>query len=63
MNRLGMWFYLQYSFPADEGICTYRCRLNEQHGFLVDLIGGSPIHASIPKDRLFAVADIATGTG
>ncbi|KAL1986735.1 hypothetical protein VTN96DRAFT_5600 [Rasamsonia emersonii] len=38
-------------------------RLDEQHTFFVDVIGGSPIHASISKDRLFAVADIATGTG
>lgn len=38
-------------------------RLDEQHAFVVDVTGGSPIHASIPKDGLFSVADIATGTG
>lgn len=46
-----------------EYVHIYRCRLDEQHTFFVDVIGGSPIHASISKDRLFAVADIATGTG
>ncbi|KAE8151184.1 hypothetical protein BDV25DRAFT_153041 [Aspergillus avenaceus] len=38
-------------------------RLNAQHKFLVDLIGGSPIHPSIPTENITAVADIATGTG
>ncbi|KAL1998550.1 hypothetical protein VTN02DRAFT_5977 [Thermoascus thermophilus] len=38
-------------------------RLNDQHNYLVELFGGNVIHPSIPKDRLFDVADIATGTG
>ncbi|KAL2012148.1 hypothetical protein VTN00DRAFT_4866 [Thermoascus crustaceus] len=38
-------------------------RLDHQHRYLVDLFGGNAIHPSIPKDRLFDIADIATGTG
>lgn len=38
-------------------------RLNKQYVFFKELTGGSPLHPSIPKDGLFAVADIATGTG
>ncbi|KAL1966950.1 hypothetical protein VTN77DRAFT_3694 [Rasamsonia byssochlamydoides] len=38
-------------------------RLNEQHKFLVKLCGGNAIHESIPKDQLFSIADVATGTG
>ncbi|KAL5360454.1 hypothetical protein BJX96DRAFT_175311 [Aspergillus floccosus] len=38
-------------------------RLNTQHGFLVNLIGGHPIHPSIPTDNITAVADVGTGTG
>ncbi|KAL4895020.1 hypothetical protein BDV59DRAFT_159117 [Aspergillus ambiguus] len=38
-------------------------RLNKQHEFLVDLIGGHPIHPSIPTENITAVADVATGTG
>lgn len=38
-------------------------RLNAQHKFLVELSDSHSIHPSIPKDRLFSVADIATGTG
>lgn len=38
-------------------------RLNKQHEFLVDLIGGLPIHPSIPTKNIHSVADVATGTG
>ncbi|KAH8698994.1 putative LaeA-like methyltransferase [Talaromyces proteolyticus] len=38
-------------------------RLDEQHAFFVDVIGGNLIHPSITQDNLFAIADIATGTG
>ncbi|KAE8374600.1 hypothetical protein BDV26DRAFT_284130 [Aspergillus bertholletiae] len=38
-------------------------RLNAQHKFLVDLIGGRPVHPAIPLENITAVADIATGTG
>lgn len=37
--------------------------LDFQHDFLVTVTGGSPIHESIPKDRLYSIADVATGTG
>ncbi|KAE8340018.1 hypothetical protein BDV24DRAFT_134460 [Aspergillus arachidicola] len=38
-------------------------RLNAQHNFLVDLIGGKPIHPAIPTENITAIADVATGTG
>ncbi|PIG90299.1 cytomegalovirus gH-receptor family protein, partial [Aspergillus arachidicola] len=38
-------------------------RLNAQHNFLVDLIGGKPIHPAIPIENITAIADVATGTG
>ncbi|PLB41386.1 putative LaeA-like methyltransferase [Aspergillus candidus] len=38
-------------------------RLNAQHDFLINLIGASQVHSSIPTDSITSVADIATGTG
>ncbi|RHZ53460.1 hypothetical protein CDV55_103603 [Aspergillus turcosus] len=38
-------------------------RLNAQHAFLVDVIGSTPIHPSIPTTNLRSIADAATGTG
>ncbi|KAL5693812.1 hypothetical protein EMGR_004340 [Emarellia grisea] len=38
-------------------------RLNAQHAFLVDVIGGTPIHPSIPTANIRSIADAATGTG
>ncbi|KAL2006099.1 hypothetical protein VTN00DRAFT_9753 [Thermoascus crustaceus] len=38
-------------------------RLDEQHEFIVKVTGGSPINESIPRENLFAVADVGTGTG
>ncbi|KAL3458867.1 S-adenosyl-L-methionine-dependent methyltransferase [Aspergillus heterothallicus] len=37
-------------------------RLNEQHKLLIDIVDGA-IDSSIPQDKLFSVADVATGTG
>ncbi|EED18135.1 LaeA-like methyltransferase, putative [Talaromyces stipitatus ATCC 10500] len=42
---------------------TESARLEEQHAFFVEVTGGKPIHPSIEQGNLFAVADIATGTG
>lgn len=42
---------------------TKQKRLNTQHDFLINLIGASQIHSSIPTDSITRVADIATGTG
>ncbi|KAH8705049.1 putative LaeA-like methyltransferase [Talaromyces proteolyticus] len=38
-------------------------RLDEQHNFLTDLCGGSLISKSISEDKIFSIADVATGTG
>ncbi len=38
-------------------------RLNAQHEFMVSLSGEHLIHTSIPHKGLWAVADVATGTG
>ncbi|EAW11325.1 putative LaeA-like methyltransferase [Aspergillus clavatus NRRL 1] len=38
-------------------------RLNAQHVFLVDVIGGTPIHPSIPTENIQTIADAGTGTG
>ena len=38
-------------------------RLDTQHEFLRALAHGEPIHPSVPRQRLRAVADVATGTG
>ncbi|KAF4253269.1 hypothetical protein CNMCM8714_006564 [Aspergillus fumigatus] len=32
-------------------------RLNAQHAFLVDVIGGTPIHPSIPTANIRSIAD------
>ncbi|KAE8392824.1 hypothetical protein BDV23DRAFT_51332 [Aspergillus alliaceus] len=56
------------AFPDEEVYLLDRnpkeaARLNSQHNFLVDLIGGRPVHPVIPTENLTAVADVATGTG
>ncbi|KAB8071182.1 hypothetical protein BDV29DRAFT_22310 [Aspergillus leporis] len=56
------------AFPDDEVYLLNRspresARLNAQHDFLVDLIGGKPIHPAIPIENITAIADVATGTG
>ncbi|KUL91145.1 hypothetical protein ZTR_00834 [Talaromyces verruculosus] len=38
-------------------------RLDSQHYFLRELCGGKLIHKSITAERIFSVADVATGTG
>ncbi|KAE8354505.1 S-adenosyl-L-methionine-dependent methyltransferase [Aspergillus coremiiformis] len=55
-------------FPDEEVYLLNRspkesARLNAQHDFLVNLIGGRPIHPAIPTEDITDVADIATGTG
>ncbi|GAB1215377.1 hypothetical protein ATERTT37_004563 [Aspergillus terreus] len=57
MGSIGEDLYLLNRNPEESA------RLNKQHGFLVDLIGGTPIHPSIPTDNITAVADVGTGTG
>lgn len=38
-------------------------RLNKQHLLLTEVVNNQLIHESIPRDRIQAVADVATGTG
>lgn len=38
-------------------------RLNAQHNFLRNLLGGHLVHPSIPSSTIKSVADVATGTG
>jgi len=38
-------------------------RLDDQHDMVLSIMGGSPIHDSIPLSELQAIADAATGTG
>lgn len=54
-------YLFQISF---RGVVTnlMSCSLDEQHAFVLEVVGG-PIHESVPENGLFAIADIATGTG
>jgi hypothetical protein len=36
--------------------------LNEQHKLILDIVDG-PIAKAVPLDEIFAVAEVATGTG
>ncbi|PWY89171.1 LaeA-like methyltransferase [Aspergillus heteromorphus CBS 117.55] len=50
----------KYVFPRDSKESE---RLNAQHNLLVKVTQNTLIHPSIPKEQLFSIADIATGTG